>query len=86
MTSISVEQQIFLAIAYRGTNISAVARAMGTTRQNLHQKISRNCLTKEELSEIGKILGGEYVSYFSFPGGIVIGDAMKGRKSKTSRQ
>ena len=74
MTSTSVEQQIFLAIAYRATNIAAIARKMGMTRQNLHQKINRNTLTKEELCKIGKILGGKYVSYFSFPGGVIIGD------------
>ena len=80
MKRISVEQQLFLAIAYRSTNVSAIARAMGTTRQNLHQKITRNTLTTEELGEIGKILGGEYVSYFSFPGGVVIGDTRKKRR------
>ena len=84
MTSVSVEQQIFLAIAYRATNISAIARAMGIPRQNLHRKISRNTLTKEELCEIGKILGGKYVSYFSFPGGIVIGNEIKKKKSRKS--
>ena len=82
MTNISVEQQIFLAIAYRATNVSAIARAMGMTRQNLHQKISRNTLTKEELCKIGKILGGKYVSYFSFPGGIKIGDEIKKKRRK----
>jgi len=74
---ISIEQQIFLAAAYRATNISAIARAMGTTRQNLHRKINRNTVTKEDLCKIGKILGGKYVSYFSFPDGIIIGDATK---------
>ena len=77
MTTISVEQQLYLAIAYRETNISAIARAMGTTRQNLYCKIVRNTLRKEELCKIGEILGGKYVSYFVFPGGIKIGDPRK---------
>ena len=81
MVSMSIEQQIFLAIAYRATNISAIARAMGMSPQNLHRKISRNTLRKEELCKIGKVLGGKYVSYFSFPDGVKIGDEIKNRNS-----
>ena len=66
-----------MAISYRATNITAIAREMGMTKQNLHQRIRRNSLRKDELCEIGKILGAKYVSYFSFPGGIRIGDAVK---------
>ena len=85
MTSMSVEQEIFFAIAYKATNISAIARAMGMSPQNLHRKISRNTLKKEELCEIGKILGGKYVTYFSFPDGVKIGDAMKNKRGKAGR-
>ena len=80
MTTMSVEQQIFFAVAYRATNISAIARAMGMTPQNLHRKISRNTLKKEELCKIAKILGGSYVSYFTFPGGVVVGDQINGKR------
>ena len=80
----NIGQQIFLAIAYRETNISAIAKALGISRQNLHRKINSNTLKKEELCEIGKILGGKYVSYFSFPGGITIGDRVNGKKDKTN--
>ena len=83
MTTISVEQQLYLAIAFKATNIAAIARAMGMARQNLHCKIVRNTLKKEELCKIAKILGGEYVSYFSFPDGVVIGDSMKKRKNRS---
>ena len=77
MTSMSIEQQIFFAVAYKGTNISAIARAMGLSPQNLHRKISKNTLKKEDLCKIGKILGGRYVSYFTFPGGVIVGDKQK---------
>ena len=80
----NIGQQIFLAIAYRETNISAIAKALGIPRQNLHRKINSNTLKKEELCEIGKILGGRYVSYFSFPGGIKIGDNVNGVKSRAN--
>ena len=78
--NISIEEQVHLAIAYRSTNVSAIAREMGINRQNLHQKIKSNNLKKEELCKIAKILGGKYVSYFSFPGDVIIGDRA-GKKS-----
>ena len=70
----SIEEQVYMAIAYRATNISAIAREMGMNRQNLHRKIKHNSLKKEELCKIGKILGGKYLSCFSFPDGVIIGD------------
>ena len=73
MSKITVEQQIYLALAYRDTSVSAIARAMGIAQQNLCRKIFHNTLKKEDLCRIAKILGGEYVSYFSFPGDVVIG-------------
>ena len=38
-------------------------------------KIARNTLKKEELCKIGKIPDGKYVSYFAFPGGVIVGKA-----------
>ena len=80
MVTLSVEEQLYLAIAYRGTNIAALARELGIPRQILHRKVSNNTLKKEELCRIGKILGGKYVSYFSFPGGVKIGIDPKRKK------
>ena len=82
----SIEQQVYLAVSYRATNLSAIAREMGMTRQNLHQKIRRNSLKKEELCEIGKILGGKYESYFSFPDGVEISDRKKREKSNRTEK
>ena len=83
MSSMSVEDEIYLAIAYKGTSVSAVARAMGMARQNLYRKIRNNTLKKEELCEIGEILGGKYISCFVFRGGVILGDKLRQRKSKT---
>lgn len=82
MKRMSVEQELDLAVAYRATNISAVARAIGMNRQTLHRKINSNSLKKEELCKIGEALGGTYLSCFVFPGGVVLGDRMKSRKKK----
>ena len=80
MTSLSVEQQVYLAIAFRETNVSAVARAMGMTQQNLYRKLTRNTLKKEEICKIAKILDGEYVSYFLFADDVIIGDRKTRKK------
>jgi hypothetical protein len=73
MNNLSVDQQIDLALSYEHTNLSAVAREMGTSQQNLYKKITRNTLKKEDICKIAEILGGEYVSYFSFLCNVKIG-------------
>ena len=76
MKTLTIEQQIILSLAYRETNISALARAIKMHRQTLHRKILNNTLKKEELVKIGKALGGRYLCCFYFPGGIIFGDKM----------
>ena len=80
MKNVNTEELIYMAVAYRGTNISAVARAMGMSPQNLHRKLACNTLRKEEICRIGKALGAKYVSYFSFPGGVTISDKTTAKK------
>jgi len=84
MKSMSIQQEIFLAVAYCGTNVSAVARAIGMKRQTLHRKINTNNLTKEDLCKIGKALGGKYVSCFYFPGGIMFGDKIENERKNSN--
>ena len=83
MTNMSVKDLIYLAVSYRATNISALAREMGMKRQNLHRKIKMNTLTKEDMCKIAEVLGGRYMSSFVFPGGIRLGDPLKLRKART---
>ena len=82
MKSLSIEDLIYMAIAYKATNVNAIATAIGMSRQNLHRKIASNTLRKEEICKIGKALGAKYVSYFSFPGGVTIGDKTTAKKKK----
>lgn len=68
----TTEQQIKMAASYSDTSIAELSRRIGTTHQNLHQKIKRNTLTKEDLEKIAEALGGKYVAYFEFPDGTKI--------------
>jgi hypothetical protein len=77
-----VEQQVYLALAYRGTSLAAIARTLGMSKQNLQKKLIRNTLKKEELCKIAKILGGQYLSYFYFPKDTMIGDTKQMKSEK----
>ena len=82
MSHISIQQQVYLAITHRGTSVSALAKAIGMTRQNLHRKINRSTLKKEELHRIAKALGCKYESYFLFQGDVIIGDSLKKKQDR----
>ena len=81
MKSISVEELIYMAVAYKATNVTAIAKTLGMSQQNLHRKIASNTLKREDICKIAKTLGGEYIHYFSFPGGVTIGDKAENKKS-----
>ena len=68
----TMEQKIRMALAYKNMNLSEVARAIGTTPQNFHQKIKRETFTMEELENIANALGATYISAFEFPDGTKI--------------
>nr|WP_050698437.1 helix-turn-helix transcriptional regulator [Anaeromassilibacillus senegalensis] len=61
-----------MALSYKRISQSELARKIGTTPQNLNQKIKRNTLTKEELEQIASVLGAAYVANFVFPDGTKI--------------
>ena len=68
----TIEQKINMALAYRGISQAELARKIGTTPSNLNQKIKRNTLTKEEMEQIAKALGGSWRAEFVFGEDIVI--------------
>ena len=82
-----MEQMIFTAAIFRDTNVAEIARAIGMAPSSLYKKISRSTLKPWELSKIGKVLGGEYVFYYSFPNGTKIGtlDKQKHKSDEKSR-
>ncbi|MCI9484533.1 MAG: helix-turn-helix transcriptional regulator [Clostridiaceae bacterium] len=68
----TIEQKIRMALSYAGISQAELARRIGTTPQNLHQRVKRNKFTKEELEEIAAALGGTWRAEFVFDDGTVI--------------
>lgn len=68
----TIEQKIKMALSFSGISQSELARRIGTTPSNLNQKVKRNSLTKEDLEEIAKVLGGTWRAEFVFDDGTVI--------------
>ena len=68
----TIEQKIKMALSYSGMSQSELARRLETSPQNLHQKIKRNSLTKEEMEQIAEVVGGSWRAEFVFPDGTTI--------------
>ena len=62
----TTEQKINMALAYKGISQAELARRIGTTPSNLNKKVKRNTLTKEEMEQIAKSLGGCWRAEFVF--------------------
>lgn len=65
----TIEQKLSMALSYKGISQSELARRIGTTPQNLNQKVKRNTLTKEELEQIAKAIDGIWHAEFVFSDG-----------------
>ena len=72
-----IEQMIYTAASFRKINVGEIARRIGMSPSNLYRKIKQNTLKPWELSDIAKVLGGEYVFYISFPNNSKIGNMDK---------
>ncbi|MGI5965645.1 MAG: helix-turn-helix domain-containing protein [Anaerotruncus rubiinfantis] len=68
----TTEQMIKMALTYKSMSQSDLARQLGTTPQNLNQKIKRNTLTREDLEKIAVLLDAEFICCFRFPDGTEI--------------
>lgn len=67
----TIEQQINMALAYKGISQAELARKIGTTPSNLNRKVKRNTLTKEEMEKIAQALGGSWRAEFVFDGTVI---------------
>ena len=69
----SMEQKIKTAAAYKGISQAKLATEIGMTASNFNQKLKRATFTEEELQEIAKALGAQYLPFcFEFSDGMKI--------------
>ena len=68
----TIEQKLKMVLAYSGISQAELARKIGTSPSNLNQKVKRNTLTNEELTQIAVALGGTWRAEFVFEDGTVI--------------
>jgi len=61
--------KIKLACTLAGVSMSELARRIGTTPQNLSQRLKVGRFSAEELESIAKALGAEFRLGFIFPDG-----------------
>lgn len=58
-----------MAMAYKQVSVAELARRLGTTREALRQRLSRETLKSQDLEKIAEVLGAEFVMTFRFPDG-----------------
>ena len=58
-----------MAMAYKRVSAAELARRLGTTREALRQRLSRETLKPQDLEKIAEVLGAEFVMTFRFPDG-----------------
>lgn len=68
----TIEDKLRIALAYRHMSQSELARRMGQTPANLNQKIKRETLTQDELTQAAEILNATWVAQFVMDDGTVI--------------
>lgn len=68
----TIEQKLKMVLAYSGISQAELARKIGTSPSNLNQKVKRNTLTNEDLTQIAAALGGVWRAEFVFADGTVI--------------
>lgn len=61
--------KIRLACTLAGVSVSELARRIGTTPQNMSQRLRVGRFSAEELEAVAKALGAEYKAEFIFPNG-----------------
>ena len=58
-----------MAMAYKQVSVAELARRLGTTREALRQRLSRETLKPQDLEKIAEVLGAEFLMTFRFPDG-----------------
>lgn len=67
-----IEQKVNMALAYKGISQAELARRTGMTPANFNKRLKIGKFSHDELLQIAKALGGNYVFGFEFPDGTKI--------------
>lgn len=67
-----LQQKVKAACDIAGISLTELAAKMDMSQANLSKRLKVGKFTKEELEEMAKCLGCEYISYFEFPNGTKI--------------
>ncbi|OSA90810.1 UNVERIFIED_ORG: transcriptional regulator [Clostridium botulinum] len=66
---LTMGEKIRILIKRKNITISELARLIGTTNQNLSNKLSRDNFSEKELQQIAEALGCKFEGYFVFGDG-----------------
>lgn len=69
MIYITIQEQIKTAAIHGNITLAEVAKKVGMSPQSFSNRMKTGKFTRNELDEIGKALGAEYISCFRFPDG-----------------
>lgn len=71
--SVTIQQKIDMACAHAGISKAELSRRLGYKRpQSFQTRYDTGKFTQEELQDIAKATGGEYISLFKYPDGTQI--------------
>lgn len=67
--SLTMGEKIRILLKRKKVTISQLATLIGTTNQNLSNKLTRDNFSEQELNKIAEVLGCKFEGYFVFDDG-----------------
>jgi len=67
--TLSIGEKVRILLRRKKTTIAALAILLGTSRQNLTNKLNRDNLTEKDLKDIAEALGCQFEVFFIFADG-----------------
>ena len=66
---ITLQKKVKASCELAGMSLTELAEKLGMSQQNFSKRLKVGKFTQEELEEIAKALGANYISVFEFPNG-----------------
>ena len=64
--NLSISEKIKIILGRRNMTLSELAKKLGTSRQNLTNKMTRNNFSERDVRQIADVLNCDYDSLFTF--------------------